>query len=300
MAVTFLKSAIKDALSPKFSIIDLVQKNVGGFKPERSHKEVHASDITKEDFCPREYAMLDLTNGKKKDVYIPTALQTTFDMGEAVAGLTREKWVAKAAVGNWYCPKCGEHRSFTRHPGNGCVKSKHCPWQYEEVKFESKTYGFTGSLDLIVDLGAPKYFVTELKIMAPDQFEKLLAPLAEHRIRTSIYMQLIEDSGSPYAPSINVERARILYVSRGYGKKNQQAGEEIIPLKEFEIVRDDLTSQPYLNKALEVKKFREHGVIPAGICATPQDTRAKKCGACKACFSGAYPAGKVIPLKDTL
>ena len=155
--------------------------------------------------------------------------------------------------------------------------------------FVSKEYGFTGSIDVFFDVGAPKWLVTELKIMKPEDFEKLAAPLPEHRIRTNLYMKLIADSNDPYKDKINVFEARVLYVSRGYGKKNVDH-DQILPFKEFVVKRDDTDLQWVLKLAKQVKVWRETGQIPSGICKNPLDKTAKNCSASKHCFSGSFPA----------
>jgi hypothetical protein len=66
--------------------------------------------------------------------------------------------------------------------------------------------------------------------MKTEDFEKLKAPLAEHRIRTSLYMKLIAASGTPASLSIHPTLGKVLYISRGFGKKSDDHG-HIIPFK---------------------------------------------------------------------
>jgi hypothetical protein len=290
----FLQQAVSDALAPKTSILKIMSQNVGGYAKARSHKTVHASDVTKPNFCPRQYALLDITGGEKKDEYISTAMQATFDVGNATAQLFTDKWAGEHIIGNWKCRRCGDRRNFTCKPKDGCTTSLKggCDWTYDEVKFVSQEHAVSGSLDAIMDLLAPKLFVTELKIIKAEDFVEIAAPLAEHRIRTSMYMKIIEESDSIYKTRVNLQEARVFYISRGYGKKNTVSG-EIVPFKEFVVQRDDKSVEPYLEKAKIVKIFRSKGEIPHGICNTAMDTNAKKCGCAKECFSGAYPAGKI-------
>ena len=114
MAVTFLKDAAQDAFGPKKSIIDILCKELGGYQPARSHETVHASDITKCDFCPRQTALLTVLKAKKKDEYISTALQVTFDAGNAMSDLFREKWAGQHVYGNWSCKRCNSTVTFKR------------------------------------------------------------------------------------------------------------------------------------------------------------------------------------------
>jgi hypothetical protein len=291
----WLKNAVINSAQPKMSIVTRIKMNTGGFVPARSIATVHASDVTKPDFCPRHWALLDLTAKEKKDDYISTALQCTFDMGKAAARLVTDQWLGEAAVGHWDCLSCGDQRSFCSKPSVGCTKLGKCNWQYREVVFTSQEYGVSGSVDVMVDLGVFLVAITELKIIKVEDFELIKQPLAEHVQRTQLYMTLAADSASPFKNKLNLHEARVLYVSRGYGKKNLDHNGEILPFKEFVVKRDDERMKPLLFKAKQVKVFRDGlkygGVnMPSGICEQPTDKHAVKCSTCKDCFSGSFPA----------
>jgi hypothetical protein len=287
--IQWLQNSVAKAHAPQHSIIDVLVKNMGGYQKARSHKTVHASDITKPDFCPRKLALLDITGKDKKDEYISTALQATFDLGNAVSDLFREQWAGQAAHGFWQCPSCGWLSPFGTKPSHIC-NSKQGQLKYIEPRFVSKEYGISGSLDVVMNLGAPKLFVTELKIIAPDAFDTLAAPLSEHRIRTGLYLKIIEDDDNFLKERINLQEAKVCYVSRGHGRKHPVHG-EVLPFREFDIKRDDAGLQPILEKAKAIKLFRDAGTIPAGICNTMADKTAKNCQMCSTCFSGEHKAG---------
>ncbi|KVR21633.1 hypothetical protein WK13_34410 [Burkholderia ubonensis] len=294
MGASWLKPAVQQALAPKYSIITIMEKNIGGWHQARSPKVVHASDVTKDDFCPRRFVLYDVLETEPKGEWLNTALKATFDVGNATADLFTNEWAGDAIVGNWECRSCGDMRTFCRKPPEGCTKLMPCNWRYQEVKFVSKEFWVSGSLDAIMDLMSPKLFVTELKIINVDEFATLAAPLAEHRIRTSLYLKIIEDSDSILKPRFNLSEAKVFYVSRGFGKKNEAAGGKILPFKEFEVKRDDGPLEPMLKKAKAIKVAREQKLIPAGICSTTNDKAAKNCELCKQCFSGKYPAQLAI------
>lgn len=285
----WLKTVVKDAHEPKFSIIDVLKNNLGSYEYGRSMDVVHASDTTKPNFCPRFWALNDLCGGKPKMEHVGAALAATFDIGNHTSDLVREKWMGPAAIGNWQCQRCGASRTMCSKPAIGCTKSADCQWKYEEPVFTSQEYGISGSLDVLSNLGAPTWVITELKIMKVEDFDALYTPLPEHRIRTSLYMKLVSDSGSLYKNRINMHEARVLYVSRGFGKKNPEYN-EVLPFKEFIVKRDDSTLEPLLQKAKQIKIFRETGDMPAGICNTMMDKHAKSCKHAILCFSGQHPA----------
>lgn len=291
MAFSWLQAATQQAYAPKQSVLDILKANMAGYRPARDDGVVHASDITQPTFCARQLALLAITKEKKKGQYLGTALQATFDVGDVTSDLFREKWAGSAAHGFWQCRRCDWVAPFGPKPKTGCKHGGSCSFKYIEARFLSKTYQVSGSIDVFLDLNAPKLFVTELKIMTPDDFEKLAAPLAEHRIRTNLYLKIIDDDGGTLRDRIHLKEAKVVYVSRGHGKKNPDFNNEIIPFKEYTVTRDDESLEIYLKKAIEVKQFKEQGTIPAGLCSTALDKAAKKCQVCHACFSGEYPAG---------
>lgn len=293
----FLSKAKSEAFQPKLSLVDKLKKSIGGFENPRGFHKIHASSVTKEDFCPRKVALMDVAKVKEKQVYINTALRVTFDVGEATGDLFRERWAADWCYGNWICIRCGAQTTFTTKPKLNYCGSGHCTWKYREMEFVSEVSKISGSLDAVCDLGAPKLFVTELKIMAPDQWEELQAPLSEHRLRTSLYMRLIDESNSPYKERFNLERGKVLYISRAYGKKHKDSG-EVLPFKEFDVVRNDKDTQAVVNAGAWVKNYKETGKIPEGVCGTSNDKRAKSCQVCKLCFSGDFPVGIIVPKED--
>lgn len=290
MSVNWLKQAVKDAGAPKFSIVDVLRKTVGGWSKPRSMEVVHASDITKSKFCPRRWALMDLLSISPKDEYISTALQATFDVGLMTENLFVNKWAGSHAVGDWQCRLCDKKASMTTKPKPGCPEFSggRCVWKYSQKNFVSKEYAVSGGIDLLMDLGGAKLFVVEIKILKVEDFEKIMAPLPEHRIRTSLYLKLIADSDSSLKDRINLHQAKVVYVSRGFGKKNVVVG-DILPFKEFDVLRDDSVLERPLALAKQVKIFRETKAMPSGVCATAIDAQAKYCQVAKQCFSGAFP-----------
>jgi hypothetical protein len=286
--MNFMTKALNAAFGPKTTIIGQLRENLSGKVPARSHEQVHASDLTKPDFCPREVALLHATKGKRKDQFVDTALKVTFDIGNMTSDLIREKWLAGQAVGDWWCSRCGAKRAFCKLPPDTDQTSPHVHhWHYREVKFEA--LGFTGSIDMFVDLGAPRLTVVELKIMAPDEWIPLVAPKAEHRVRTNLYLRLIEASDHPMKDRINLTKAKVMYVTRSFGKAHPEYGGDILPFKEFDLPRDDSAIADALDKSEKIQLFLKSGIFPKRTCDTSWGPVAKNCSACAACFSGKFP-----------
>lgn len=293
--MSWLKSATLAAGLPKNSIIQALKTRMQGYEDARDHLIVHASDVTKNDFCPRRWAFYGLTSTKPKGGWVGAALRATFDLGHAMAKEFIENWCKDFAVGNWKCSTCGTCSTMSNKPKEGCLKSGQgrCNWEYCEVQFESKEYGISGSIDVFLDLGGLGLMTTELKTYAADEFDKMKTVLPEHKCRTRLYLKIIADSSSPWKSKINLHSARVLYVSRGFGRMNDEY-KEILPFREFIVDRSDqdLDVLIALNKAKQVKTYRTHQLMPSGICATPLDKTAKTCSHCQLCFSGKYPSAQ--------
>jgi hypothetical protein len=293
--MSWLRNAIHQAKKPKQSIIGALKQTLGGMEPSRSMKILHASDVTSAYFCPRKWAFFDLLDKDPAPQMISTALAVTYSLGSATERLLVEEWAGDAVVGNWRCRYCGIHKTMVPKPNGWCSPAQKHSWQHLQLVVEAPDYGIQGGIDALFNIGAPQLVVTEVKIMAPNEFEEIVAPLPEHRLRTNLYLFLLDHSHHPYRDKINLTEARVLYVSRGYGKMNAEWN-EILPFKEFVVKRNDDDLQEFLVRAQRLKAFREHQIMPYGICMTALDKIAKKCSVCPKCFSGQFPAGKsVVP-----
>jgi len=291
---SWMRNAIHQAVKPTASVIGVLKQHLGGSKPGRSMAVLHASDVTKLDFCPRKWAFFDLFEKQPPMEVISAALEVTFQMGYAAETLMVEEWGGDAVVGNWQCRYCKESRTMTTHPGGCCKDGRKHWWQYRQMVVEDPTTGIQGGIDALFNLGTPQLVVTEIKTLNPTEFETIVLPQPEHRLRTSLYLRIIDQSNHPYRSKINTQEARVVYISRGYGKLHA-AWNEILPFKEFVVVRQDSDLAEPLQRASALRTFRTAGLMPAGICATALDKAAKACSVCAACFSGEYPAGKYPP-----
>jgi hypothetical protein len=287
----WMKTATAAAQKPKESVIGVLKKNMGGYREGRARSELHASDITKEGFCPRRWALNDIAQKKTTPEYVNTSLRATFDIGSATAKVLIENWAGDAAIGNWICLRCKKFVTLGQKPplkGCGLAGEDHI-WQYEEFRIAAPEYAVSGGMDLLMNLGTAFLRVIELKIMAPDMWEKLVAPLPEHRLRTALYLKLIAESDSPFRSRFNTSEGTVLYVSRTHGRMNS-VWSEVLPFKEFSVPREDELLKAPLQQAKSLKIFRETKEMPTGICATAADKYAKKCDVCTECFGGQYPA----------
>lgn len=295
MAITFLKKA--KANLPSRSVKYWLHQHLNGPDPARPISVIHASELTKEKgFCPREYALYDLTKKKPKDGWLSTSQEVTYEIGRVLQDSV-VNWFADMgkAICHWKCVACGAMHQFQTRPFK-CESCGYKTFKPKEVRFESQITGASCGIDMILGMGEEKLRPIELKTMDKDEFKALAAPLAEHRVRTNLYLRIIAESGHPWANKVSSTRATVFYISKGgFGCADEQLKqwgikESYSPFKEYEIDRNDEETDIYAVRSKAVKDFRtgEEGV-PFGICSTPMAKRASGCLMKEACFSGQFP-----------
>ncbi len=250
--------------------------------PDRGFKHIHASDLTKEDFCPRKVCLVRKYKTKMPPQSIAKATQLTFDMGNHIADLVIHKWAAGKVIGDWKCQNCGTKLLWRKEPQHRC----HCGskvWHYTEVRFKDETSWAAGGVDMFIELQPDRFTAVELKIMATEKFNDLVAPLAEHRLRTQLYLELIKHSNHPQKSVIVPNHAKVFYVSRGHGKKNGSFG--VVPFKEFDIYPDAEAVKPYRVDAVKIKYWEEKGVLPPRVCDFEICKQASQCPVANECFN---------------
>lgn len=280
---------VASRLTVPLRVKDLLKKSVGGHEDARSVNELHASDLTKQDpaFCPREIVLMRLLKVERPAQYVQHAMRVTWDEGRDKQRRVNNDYLRDHMVGGWRCLRCNEQHEWRTYPGKGdgpCVEEDTGHrWEYVEPVFKHPSQ-FTGSLDGVVRFSPAKLRMLEVKIIKADDYRELVAPLAEHRVRTRLYLRLVAESPDKRTAQIDVSEAHVLYVMRGHGAKDE-AG-QVSPFKEFLVKRDDASVERYVRMAYAVTS----GKMPEGICSSALCARAKKCPVVKACFSGKYPA----------
>ena len=300
----FLKQALK---TPDKSLKFLLHRHLTTTQPGRSYKTLHASSLTKEDpeFCPRENALAVLLGIKPHPETLIASQEAVFTLGRIWQDQI-VNWLGDMgrAVGDWKCLACGARQEFCKRP----VKCPHCgcrAFKPEEFRFRSEICGASCGIDTLLDIGEPRHVVVEIKTMRPEEFKTLVAPLAEHRYRTNLYLRLVAESDSPFKDRVNTARAKILYTSKGgFGNADPELEtwglpDKFSPFKEFEIQRDDAMTDGIVARAKMFWDFRTGKAgLPLGLCPTALCKRAKVCPVMKSCFSGQFPAGMMAQIKD--
>lgn len=293
-----LKFAVKvKNLAPVQSLKFQLHNHLTGPQPARPLKNIHASALTKPDgFCPRYYALHDAKKVKPKDEWLSAADIVTFEMGNDLQDRVVHAFADMGkAIGHWMCLGCEKVQEF-------CHRPSHCPscgckaFKPKEVRFQSAVNGASCGVDMLLkESGSPKLRAIEIKTMGKDQFKELLAPLAEHRLRTNLYLRLIDESDHNWASLVSTDHAKILYVCKaGYTADPELAkwglSDKFSPFKEYTIKRLDTATDAICVRSKVVKDYRD-GVVgmPCGICKTAMVKRAQFCSMKGPCFSGDFP-----------
>lgn len=298
MSFKFLDT-IKKQNPGQWSLKWHLHKRIAGEDLPRSPKTVHASqlDADKDPLCARYRAYLDLKQVEEKARWVNTSPAVTFHIGRVLQESVLELWLPHMVMTDWKCRMCGFVFQFRKRPGY-CEHCNYSKFEALEMRFTSLESGVSGGIDFVADFGSLPYRVVEIKTMDKEEFKELKAPLAQHKLRTNLYMRLIEESDSPYKDAINIQQATILYISKGgWGCKDEQITQQwklrdaaFSPFKEFSVDRDDVATEPYLKHPRLLKAWRENkGELPERLCCDEHDKRGKYCPAYKLCFGGVTP-----------
>lgn len=292
-----MKKALQSIANMKdVSIKTMLHQRMPYTEVGRGFELLHASTVTKEDyeFCPREAALQLLSKKEPKKRFISTSLNITFSMGRAIQEYLNNEWLADVMVGDWVCASCGYRKSFSRKPKTKCSCGVDL-WRYEEHRILSPYSDIGGGIDGFVAVeDDQKLRVLEVKTMGKDMFKSLSAPMSEHRLRTNLYLRLLDEAG--YSDVVNTKVGHVLYIVKGFGVKDTEIVKQkgvkdsaFSPFKEYKVKRDDSVTENLVQSARALKVFRETGKIPCGVCPTGLCSRAQKCSMVKECFSGQYP-----------
>lgn len=290
-ATTFSPKGLSTGgLDIQVSLLDALREE----RPGRPYNTLHASEVMSEmqDFCPRERAYMVAAELDPPGETLGAAQAFTFALGWQIQeNVTNAARLAGIAWGQWKC-RCGfEYRGFGV---DKCPKCTHTQMAYIEDRFQSAISGVSGSVDLLVLTGkwgtGGCLSIVEIKSMMKEQFKELALPLASHRVRTSAYLRLVEESTHPFRDLVDTSHAKILYACKGGYVSNpelKEHGHHFTPFKEYEIKRDDSLTDAHLarGEAFTLWLSGKTMELPQRICETSTCPRAKSCPAVLKCFS---------------
>jgi hypothetical protein len=297
VALTFLKKL--SAVIPTGSMRYQLHSHLTGAQPARSLSKVHASALTKaEGLCPRYYALHDAGQTKPADEWLTASEVVTYDIGHDIQDRLVHAFADMGkCIGDWECLACEKNHTFQARPKQcecGCKKFKPI-----ECRFQSSLNAADCGIDMLRIVAPGLLRVTEIKTMDKDQFKGLVAPLAEHKLRTNLYLRIIAESGfntNVNGWKIDTEKGDILYTTKGgFGcldpdLKAWNLSDQFSPFKEYVVHRNDEKTEHLVLRAAVIKAFRAKQVpMPHGICSTANVKRAQFCDRKALCFSGKHP-----------
>jgi len=300
VALKFLKNAADEF--NHVSISDLIHDRLDRFNdPHSVSGLLHASSLTREDFCPRKVALIRKLGVKLPKEYIDGSLRVTFDEGRASQDLLNNLWLRDIMYGEWQCLTCGDSRVGFAPASKHCDNQKMpCHYRYREMNFVSSELRVTGGIDGLIHPKPGPLVVIEAKIIGASQFPKIETakmPLAEHSQRTRLYLYLVEQSQkeNQLPMSIDTQRGFVVYKLRGHGKMDATK-KRISPFRDFPVERNDSMIQREIGFAKQVKAFEDSDrtEFPPGVCETPMDKRAKNCPVAAECFSGKHKTQEAV------
>lgn len=276
------------------SLAFYLHRHIAGARAGRSLERIHASDVTKPDWCPRRHALMVHTNTEPPPEFLGTSLNLAFEMSSSMARLIT-RWAGEAGIarGDWACQRCRYLHDYGPRP-KLCANCNHENFWYQEHRFVSQVSGISGGIDLCVSLPSfKKHRVVELKALAKDGFQKTKKPLKEHTERTNLYLRLIDESTDSARDMIDTQSAIILYVAKGgFGVKTNTHEWGLrdmpwSPFKEFVVKRDDTVTEGITEKARPLRQWMQDPtktMLPDPICKSKIDSIAQVCPMAKACF----------------
>lgn len=275
---------VRGKAQKKRTLTDLLHMSLSGHDEQRTKKWVHASELTKPGFCSRAHCLQAQTGKRGRRSFVTASMRVTFDIGWFLQDYISE-CLKEYAWGDWKC--CHLVGTSCKHDEiTPCSKCSNPP-KYEEARFYNPNTHISCGVDLILDLNEPKLRIVEIKTIKPEDFKKLAAPLAEHRLRTTLYMHTIENSEHPSKDLIDTTKATVIYVTKGgYGCKHSKHG--FSPFKEYDISYDSALIEPYVKMGKYIAGWvanKTNDNLPGRICPTQYTSDAKYCPVVEECFS---------------
>ncbi len=281
----------------------LLHKSIAKLEKQRSIEVLHASDMTKKDFCPARVAYMQEHEVEPHDEFISTSMRVTYDYGrfleEAVVG-----YLGKATIGDWVCKRCNQlHTALGSKPSHcnlnirphkrdydhGLKRCVSTDFTYSEPRWLDEETAISCGTDFFADLGGKPTLVELKSLKAPD-FKTISRPRKEHLLRTNLYLHILKRSGTL---EVNTDEAIVLYTCKGYGFADEFIANSDLkdtpfsPFKEFIVKREDNEEiDRIFADGLAIKKYLiSHGPIPRKICSNKHCTQAKGCEVREICFA---------------
>jgi hypothetical protein len=271
---------------------------------------IHVSDLCKTKaqyaFCPRERVLTYLSPDQTLPMTVSPGMSLLFKLGHTTQDHITESFIQRSPYGHlvwgdWQChcaKRTGSMQGLTiRHsykPARGQFRCNECggePEHYKEIDLVLENRRLVAHPDILILWGDTLY-IYEVKTIDREavDFDTLDTPLGEHTLQASFYYWIIRDMIKRGVFKFSVSpHIRYIYVDRG--NKRVRAGKVY---KEFvKVTSQAKRIEDRLALSDQVIKGIETNALPARICKTTNDARAKNCPKCVACFSRKRPTFRV-------
>lgn len=299
------KKVVKKSNRPENNRLkQLLHKSIAKWEPQRSINVLHASDMTKKDFCPARVALMQKHEVKPSNEFISTSMRVTYDYGRFLEESVVE-YLGRSVIGDWVCKRCNQlHTSLNIRPSHcelnirphkhdydhGLKRCISRDFIYSEPRWLDKETDISCGTDFFVDLGEGKPILIELKSLKAPDFKTISRPRKEHLLRTNLYLHILKRSG---ILEVNVDEAIVLYTCKGYGFADEFIANSDLsdtpfsPFKEFTVKREDNEEiDRIFADGLAIKKYLENdGPLPRKVCDNKHCTQAKSCEVREVCFA---------------
>jgi len=251
-------------------------RNIPVADPFRYDEYTHVSDLVHK--CMRMVALAG-------DLHMPVPVEPNWQsmklihaMGQAAHDYIKGTVIGQEAnvFGHWKC-LCGNRIGpMTRSEAFEleCEDCGNSFVEYDEFTIHNEEYKIVGNCDLAIKSG-DFLILSELKSISKKQFDDLRMPKPDHVLQAYLYVWMAEQAGYRVHPT-----GSIFYACREWMIGN--------PYREFDIDTSSAERRctPLLDEAMAIKNWKDDGVVPERVhCNRPEDSRARQCGMCVACFS---------------
>lgn len=268
-------------------LTDILNRARGTVRDARDMDYVHVSDLIHK--CMRAVALQEELQRPPPVQNLRLADLFTFRQGEALAEVlvnaVRDN-APEQVFGNWRCV-CGNHNTddpctYAQATSLGaCEQCGGLADQYVEVRIQNEEYRIVGRPDLMLINVDGVIHITEIKSITPNEFPDLAYAKPEHVLQAIMYWWLLTQAGYTVSDIVSV-----LYINKGHSFRGEPHREFVVNAPANVPRIDDM-----LAEAARLRDYRHNdGPLPERTkCHTAEDTDAKRCYLCQACFSTQGP-----------
>lgn len=274
----FVKSAA-ELESSQPPIDSLVYNRLMRTERDRDCDPIHASDLTKKDFCAREIWLRRHHEILGRERFIPAQLGWAFKFGDFLNDVLTNDILRDTIYGEWECDRC--HHRYVGMAKDKCTKCANGRYKYREIVMTDAGLRVISSKDLFLAHNNA-LLMHEIKSMDKDEFRNIKAPLPEHQERTHLYMYLVRRNIAQYKALEKFLDRNYFYISyfcKCVGLKHKDTG-KVTPVRTFKLKYDPKIAAPFVERA----RLVAGKTIPPPISEKRAHKHCRECTAKQLCL----------------